>query len=386
MGTTAAVIAAVSTAVVVLGFAVITVIRVRARAERRLESTLRRIGDSMETLSGALGTIVERAAAPASAAPDAEHMLSLDLDAIAAAITQDAAVRVGADGAAIEVRRADGTFLIAAHGMPGPEGTLETAFETPDRRPWHAVRLEWSPDPRGGAGAVRSGLVVPVERDGVRLGTIAVYARSAGAFAPEHEETLRRLAAEVAPAIVNARLHAATLELVTTDALTALRNRRGYDDVLELEVARAQRSGRPLALIEIDLDDFRAVNTRFGHPAGDDVLAAFGAILRRTARLTDAVCRRGGEEFALVLPETPCGEAIRLYARLRAEVELTMFPHVGELTFSAGLTELRPGDTVRSLDERASRLVFDAKDGGKNRLMHDCNGPDIPILDTPPAV
>ncbi len=376
-------IAAASTAVVVLGLAVIAVMRVRARAERRLESTLRRIGDSMETLSGALGTIVERAAAP-TAARETDRTLSLDLDDVVAAVAQDGAQCVGADGAAVEVRRVDGTHILAAHGMPGPEGTLESAFETPDRRPWHAVRLEWSPDPRGGAGAVRSGLVVPVDLDGERLGTIAVYARSAGAFAPEHEDTLRRLATEVAPAIANARLHAATLELVTTDALTGLRNRRGYDDVLELEVARAQRSGRPLALIEIDLDDFRAVNTRFGHPAGDDVLAVLGGVLRRTARLTDAVCRRGGEEFALVLPETPCAEAIRLYARLRAEVELTAFPHAGEMTFSAGLTELRPGDTVRSLDERASRLLFDAKEAGKNRLIHDCNGPDIPPSDSQP--
>ncbi len=377
MGTTAAVIAAASAAVVAFGFAAIAVLRMRARADRRLHVTLERIGGSMETLSESLLTVVERAAQPPLEQAGLEPGLSIDLDEVMARTAELAADALRADGVAVEVRLADGDHVAAAYGVPGPRATLESALEAPDRGSWQAVRLEWAPDPRAVGDGVRSALAVPIERDAERLGTIVAYSRLARSFSSEDEETLRTLAADVAPAIVNARRHAEVLELVRTDKLTRIWNRAGYDEALQLELARAQRSERPLALLLVDLDDFGAVNKRYGLPTGDDLLAGFADVLRRTARLTDIVCRRGGEEFAFILPETACREAIRLYARLRTEVELTDFPEIGAMTFSAGLTELRQGDTIRSIDERASRLVNDAKAAGKNRLSHDCNGGGI---------
>jgi len=373
MGTTAAVIAAASAAVVAFGLAALGVSRARARAERRLQATLGRIGDSMETLSQSLLTVVERAAEP-TAGPAIDPGLSIDLDDVMARTAELAADVLRADGAAVEVRLAGGDHVAAAYGVPGPVATLESALEPPDHGGWDAVRLDWSPDPRAVGDGVRAALAVPVESDGERLGTIVTYMRVARTFTAQDEAAMRSLASEVAPALLNARRHAEVLELVRTDKLTRIWNRAGYDEALELEVARAQRSGRPLALLLVDLDDFGAINKRYGLPVGDDVLATFADVLRRTARLTDVVCRRGGEEFAFVLPETACTEAIRLYMRLRTEVELTEFPEIGSMTFSAGLTELRQADTIRSIDERVSRLVNDAKAAGKARLSHDCNG------------
>lgn len=377
MGTTAAVIVAAAAAVVAFGLAMLVTLRVRARVDRRLDSTLERIGGSMESLSQSLLAVVERAGATPPEPQSIEPGLSIDLDDVMARTAELAATTLRADGVVVEVRLADGDRATAAFGVPAPLATVETALEAPDRAAWQAVRLEWSPDPRAVGNSVRAALAVPVERDSERLGTIVAYSRVAGAFAAEEEDALRRLAVDVAPAIVNARRHAEVLELVRTDRLTHIWNRAGYDDALQLELARAHRSGRPLALLLVDLDDFGAINKRYGLPTGDDVLAAFAEVLRRTARLTDIVCRRGGEEFAFVLPETACTEAIRLYARLRTEVELTEFPEIGQMTFSAGLTELRQHDTVRSLDDRTSRLVNDAKAAGKNRLSHDCNGGGI---------
>ena len=164
---------------------------------------------------------------------------------------------------------------------------------------------------------------MPLLQDGTRLGTLAVYSRAARAFTQEQAGLLATLAAEAVPAIVNASLHEATLELVRTDAMTGFRNRRGYDESLELEIARARRGGRPLTVVLLDLDRFHDVNARFGYQVGDAVLVAFTELVQTVARASDVLCRRGGEEFVVVLPDTECREGMRFDLRLRAAVAAT---------------------------------------------------------------
>ena len=205
-----------------------------------------------------------------------------------------------------------------------------------------------------------------------RLGTLSVYARAARAFTQEQAVSLAALAAEAAPAIVNASLHEATLELVRTDAMTGSATGAATTRRSSSRSRRARRSGRPLTVVLLDLDLFHDVNARFGYQVGDAVLVAFTELVQTVARASDVLCRRGGEEFVIVLPDTECREGVRFDLRLRAAVAATEFPTAEPVTFSTGLTELREGDTAPSVDERVGRMVLSAKANGRNRLVHDC--------------
>jgi diguanylate cyclase (GGDEF)-like protein len=179
---------------------------------------------------------------------------------------------------------------------------------------------------------------------------------------------LEALVAEAAPGLQNARRFGEAERRAVTDALTGVRNRRGYDEELEREVGRARRTGRPLSLLLLDLDDFAEVNSRFDHPGGDQVLREFARVLLQAARVTDTVCRRGGDEFAVLLPETSGEEARRFWVRLHELVGATQFSLIGRLTFSTGLVELRPNESPPALDARASAAANRAKRRGKDRL------------------
>jgi len=179
-----------------------------------------------------------------------------------------------------------------------------------------------------------SGVAIPIHAAGVRIGTLLAFSRAPG-LAEDVEAALVRLATASIGPLVNARRFRATLDLVRTDSLTGLRNRRAYDEELVQEIERSRRAGTPLTLLMVDLDDFGLINKQHGLGIGDDVLIAFADVLRRTARTVDTVCRRGGEEFVIVLPDTGCHEAQQFFSRLRHEVGLTAFPGTDRLTFSA---------------------------------------------------
>ena len=110
------------------------------------------------------------------------------------------------------------------------------------------------------------------------------------------------------------------------------------------------------------------------------VLREFSRALEEACRATDMLCRRGGDEFLLLLPDTPCLEALRLEARVRAVVTTTDFSNISRLTYSAGITSYRPGDSIDDLDRRASMLVNEVKSAGRNGMRHDCD------MDEDPAV
>jgi diguanylate cyclase (GGDEF)-like protein len=263
--------------------------------------------------------------------------------------------------------------MVASFGTGNGAELLEATLVPPDARPFRALTLSWTYGPgiEGEEAAYRSALVVPILENGGETGAVVAYSRGASAFRPEHARALEALAEEAAPGIVNARRFSEAELRAVTDGLTSVRNRRGYDEELERELARARRTGRPLSLLLFDLDNFAEVNSRFDYPGGDVVLQEFADLLARAARATDTVCRRGGEEFAIILPETTGDEARQFYTRLRDEVATTVFTHVGRMTFSAGLVEWRPNETQESVDARVSAGVNRAKRAGKNRLDAD---------------
>lgn len=158
--------------------------------------------------------------------------------------------------------------------------------------------------------------------------------------------------------------------LATTDPLTGLANRYRFFRAAEQEAARAARYGRPLAVLMADLDHFKRINDTCGHEAGDYVLTAFAALCRQILRPTDLIARFGGEEFALMLPETGLPGAITLAERLRAATETLSVPG-GRLrtSISIGVTVVHGGESsVEAALSRADRALYAAKQGGRNRV------------------
>jgi two-component system, cell cycle response regulator len=158
-----------------------------------------------------------------------------------------------------------------------------------------------------------------------------------------------------------------------TDGLTGLANRRSFDDELALEWRRAERVEDSLALLLIDLDNFKSINDEFGHQAGDTVLRRVSAILASGARQVDLTARYGGEEFALLAPETDLVGASRLAERLRVDLETAVIelPDGVELQVTASLgVAVKAGlDRPEQLVAAADEALYEAKRAGKNRVV-----------------
>ena len=168
----------------------------------------------------------------------------------------------------------------------------------------------------------------------------------------------------------NTRMLRVTETRAVTDALTGLANRRHFHERLQAEVARAEREGRALSLILFDVDDFKSINDGFGHPAGDAALRGFAALLRDEARVSDVVCRVGGEEFAVLLPSTTAAEAMRYAVRvLLASRCSALRPDGRALTASAGVANTHAdGPVGDELLRVADDRLLAAKAAGKDRV------------------
>ena len=160
-------------------------------------------------------------------------------------------------------------------------------------------------------------------------------------------------------------------DMALTDPLTRAGNRRYFDQTLERELHQAQSSGQPLSLGVLDLDHFKSVNDKHGHPAGDLVLVGFAAVVRRMLRNYDHIARIGGEEFAVVLPRASTAQALevmeRICARLRAQPIAIGADKSLSITCSAGVAEVHSGsDDVAGLLARADEALYRAKREGRD--------------------
>ena len=181
-------------------------------------------------------------------------------------------------------------------------------------------------------------------------------------------EHLRRQKAELAQALEQIR------QLATHDDLTGLLNRRAMLDRMQLEQRRSLRSGSPLLIAQLDIDHFKAVNDTHGHAAGDLVLQSFADTVRRNVRDTDVLARWGGEEFVLLLCDTPAADAVALMERLRQAVQAMQVPVPQSggpitVTVSIGLARHAPADPLAGTLERADQALYAAKAGGRNRVV-----------------
>ncbi|RYE03481.1 MAG: diguanylate cyclase [Sphingomonadales bacterium] len=167
------------------------------------------------------------------------------------------------------------------------------------------------------------------------------------------------------------RMQARLRHAATTDELTGLLNRRAFIEALDVEIARSTRTGSPLALALIDLDHFKSVNDRFGHAGGDEVLRRFADMARETMRSVDVIGRLGGEEFAVLMPDTDqiqsgiAGERLR-DAIARRRVVLSTGA-LAPITISVGVAHHRPDEERDRLIIRADEALYEAKDSGRNR-------------------
>jgi diguanylate cyclase len=160
--------------------------------------------------------------------------------------------------------------------------------------------------------------------------------------------------------------------LVRHDQLTGALNRRGLEEAFEKETARAQRRQSTLCVALLDIDNFKKLNDTLGHDAGDAALIHLTTVIRETIRPQDTVARFGGEEFIILLPDTQLEDAQTALVRLQRELTRRIFLHDNNrqlITFSAGLSELRAGDTQASVSKRADEAMFAAKQAGKNRVV-----------------
>lgn len=205
-----------------------------------------------------------------------------------------------------------------------------------------------------------------------REGLLLLYPPAGGSFDAEAGEVANWLAGQASIALENARLHELVERQALIDGLTGLANRRAAEEALAVELSRAERLGGSVALVFADLDGFKDVNDKHGHPAGDDVLREFAQVLLDSVRDIDLAARWGGEEFAIILPGTDASGAESLAERVRAllsgRVILTALGAPISLTASLGVATAPPAAGVDELVRAADAALYAAKGAGKNRV------------------
>ncbi len=222
--------------------------------------------------------------------------------------------------------------------------------------------------------------LLPLVRYGELIGSLNLGSNDPERFIEgSATDFLQRLATIVAICLENATNHERLKRVGLTDSLTGVNNRRFFDQRLGEEVARAQRSGEPLACLFLDIDHFKRINDQHGHRIGDRVLSQVAGLIRDQLRSTDVLGRYGGEEFSALLVNAKKEKALEIAERIRNVIETEQFPleDGGSLsaTISIGVSSLHI-DTAEGLENRAEELVdradqalYLAKNGGRNRVV-----------------
>jgi diguanylate cyclase (GGDEF)-like protein len=222
-------------------------------------------------------------------------------------------------------------------------------------------------------------LIVPLKLDHRVIGVINLADKASGeTFTEEDLNSLLSLTAQTNIALQRAELYTMTKELKRisiTDPLTRLLNRRYFQERSLEEIHRAQRFQTPLSLAMLDLDDFKSYNDQHGHPAGDTLLQAVAQVVRESVRNIDVVSRYGGEEFAILSPQTGPEEVFAVAERVCEAILAYPFPFRerqprGIISLSAGVATY-PVEAVdlKELVNNADRALYRAKSAGKNRVM-----------------
>jgi diguanylate cyclase (GGDEF)-like protein len=307
-----------------------------AEQNARLDRTIRRIGESFASKPDR-AALVDLVLRTAGEALEAHH---------GRATFGERTTEWKADGAAEPPRIA----LAAAEHHATRDGRLRIADD--------------------GVYAAMAHPVQPSEEDGGML----CIARRDRPFTAAEQGLFGYLAQQAAVAIENVALHDLLQRQATVDELTGLANHRRFRDALDFEFKRMRRTKRPLALVLFDLDNFKSVNDTYGHPQGDRVLQLVSKVMREACRSTDHPARYGGEELALILPETDIDGGFTIAETIRRGVEALEVPlddgNTLRLTISAGVSALdRFTIDPAALIQASDTALYEAKRAGKNRTM-----------------
>jgi diguanylate cyclase (GGDEF)-like protein len=219
---------------------------------------------------------------------------------------------------------------------------------------------------------IRSYMAVAMVSRGKVIGVMDARSTRTGAFLDQDEKIFSILAGSAALAVENALLHQKTQELTIVDDLTGLYNFRYFSRKLKTEVMRAKRYRLPLSIIMIDIDWFKRCNDTYGHLFGNRVLQGLASGINECIREVDVACRYGGEEFAVILPQTQKADAQMIGERIRRRVESGEFRTDGEdaqvkITVSSGVASYpENGETSKELIAKVDQAMYLAKGKGKN--------------------
>ena len=321
--------------------------RVRKESERRLDQVLRQLDDHLAAMSQNVARAVDAVASSGSQRP--LLALTLDFDQLVDELVAEAAARTGADAVVLRVEGPGGRPIVASLGSGVEAELLDRSFGPPGDRRFETAAIDWTYSPAGDPEDVRyqSALVTPVAPSAGTPGIVAAYALAGGAFRPEHAASVRELLREAGVALANARRFADVEARVNVDPATGVRNRRGYELELGREVARAERSGRPLSVVVVEVDG------REDTPATTGALAEVARLVTRVTRRSDISCRRGDRELAILLPGTGESGATVLTRRLRDAAKQSI--RSGVSTMAVGLVERLPAETSAELDLRIEK-------------------------------
>ena len=337
------------------------------RSRRELEETIRRVGDAFAAALDRRG-IVLLAVRTAVEACDAQAGRALPVDPEKmqrAFVGADEPELLGALEAAerevFKVRPQHGSELMGSL-RPGSPGWDEV------RRP---LRVE-------GAGAHALAMPLRVARvspdQEVEYAGVIAIARDGPPFSESEEDLFAYLAGQAAVSIENANLHETVQRQAVTDELTGLSNLRRFEEALGTEIERSRRYSSDVGLVMLDLDDFKTINDDYGHQQGDKVLREAGRILRELSRDIDESFRYGGEELAVILPETDLAGAELAAERMRAAIEELQIERLNggdplRITASFGVAALpESADGAKTLVAAADAALYRAKRAGKNRV------------------
>jgi diguanylate cyclase (GGDEF)-like protein len=285
---------------------------------------------------------------------------ALDFDSIRVAVSQHLPTLAGTDRVCVLVQR--GADWVALHGdTRGADDVIQ----------WDSLAeqlLANGPDCTP-ANPLDRHIGFPMIVGGKTVGVLGVRPER-GAMAPDRRRIVEAAAALLAVSVKNSQLFREVRENSIKDPLTGCFLRAHSLDVIDAELRRARRNQMPVSLIMFDLDRFKDVNDRYGHLCGDAVLAAVGKRMKEVLRGSDLKCRYGGEEFLVLLPETPLHGARRVADTLRREIADRPIPWAGEgltVTASFGLAQTMPGEVnVQAVIGRADQALYRAKDDGRN--------------------
>jgi diguanylate cyclase (GGDEF)-like protein len=326
------------------GLALVWLQRVRTQSERRLDQVLHQLDGHLAAMSANVARAVDAVAASGSQRP--ALALTLDFDELVDQIVAETAARTGADAVVLRVEGPGGRPVVASFGSGVEAELLDRSFGPPGDRRFEAAAIDWTYSPAGEPEDVRfqSALVTPLAPTAGTPGVVAAYGLAGGAFRAEHAASLRELLRDAGVALANARRFAEVEARVNVDPTTGVRNRRGYELELGREVARAERSGRPLSVIVVEVDG------REQAPANTGALAEVARLVTRVTRRSDISCRRGERELAILLPGTEESGATVLTRRLRDAAKQSI--RSGVSTMAVGLVERLPAETSEELDLR----------------------------------